>query len=185
MGRRIESYLPQQTSVLLCRFCPCKGWFAAQALHTLLVLSQVKILTRWKHSTDTSTLRHRHRHRHTDTDADADADTDADADADRHRNRHRHRHRHRHRQKRKDYAFRCQFNEKPSIIPGCPFTDTDTDTATATATATDTATDTDTDTDTDRDKKAIKSLVERLLFSLPCGTRRFRWPEGPAALWLR
>ena len=22
--------------------------------------------------------------------------------------------------KRKDYAFRCQFNEKPSIIPGCP-----------------------------------------------------------------
>ncbi len=22
--------------------------------------------------------------------------------------------------KRKDYAFRRQFNEKPSIIPGCP-----------------------------------------------------------------
>ncbi len=22
--------------------------------------------------------------------------------------------------KRKDYAFQCQFNEKPSIIPGCP-----------------------------------------------------------------
>ncbi len=133
-------------------------WFAAQALHTLLVLSQVKVLTRWKRSTDTSTLRHRHRHRHRDTgtDADADADTDADADADRHR------------QKRKDYAFRCQFTDKPSIIPGCPFTDTDTDTATATATAT------DTDTDTDTDKKAIKSLVERLLFSLPCGTRRFR-----------
>jgi len=21
---------------------------------------------------------------------------------------------------RKDYAFRCQFIEKPSIIPGCP-----------------------------------------------------------------
>ena len=25
-----------------------------------------------------------------------------------------------HRKKRKDYAFRRQFNEKPSIIPGCP-----------------------------------------------------------------
>ncbi len=24
------------------------------------------------------------------------------------------------REKRKDYAFRRQFNEKPSIIPGCP-----------------------------------------------------------------
>ena len=24
------------------------------------------------------------------------------------------------RKKRKDYAFRRQFNEKPSIIPGCP-----------------------------------------------------------------
>ena len=24
--------------------------------------------------------------------------------------------------KRKDYAFRRQFNEKPSIIPGCPET---------------------------------------------------------------
>ncbi len=23
-------------------------------------------------------------------------------------------------QKRKDYAFRHQFNEKPSVIPGCP-----------------------------------------------------------------
>ena len=23
-------------------------------------------------------------------------------------------------EKRKDYAFRRQFNEKPSIIPGCP-----------------------------------------------------------------
>jgi len=22
--------------------------------------------------------------------------------------------------KRKDYTFGCQFNEKPSIIPGCP-----------------------------------------------------------------
>ncbi len=22
--------------------------------------------------------------------------------------------------KEKDYAFRCQFNEKPSITPGCP-----------------------------------------------------------------
>ena len=26
-------------------------------------------------------------------------------------------------QKRKDYAFRCQFNEKPSVIPGCPGTE--------------------------------------------------------------
>ena len=26
--------------------------------------------------------------------------------------------------KRKDYAFRHQFNEKPSIIPGCPGTST-------------------------------------------------------------
>jgi len=31
-------------------------------------------------------------------------------------------HRKKKEKKRKDYAFRRQFNEKPSIIPGCPGT---------------------------------------------------------------